>query len=122
MRLMRPAVSPVMDLANYRREFSLTGLRRSELDPNPIAQFNRWFDQADGARCGRVRKFLIQLYKLIRPHAGAPDVNAAILATADKTGRPSARVVLLKGVDDHGFLFFTNYESRKGRDLADNPH
>ena len=50
-----------------------------------------------------------------------PDVNAMTLATADKEGRPSARVVLLKGVDERGFIFFTNYDSRKGNELAENP-
>ena len=50
------------------------------------------------------------------------DVNAATLATADKNGKPSARVVLLKGLDERGFIFFTNYDSRKGRELAENPN
>lgn len=53
--------------------------------------------------------------------AGLPEPNAMLLATADATGRPSARTVLLKGYDQRGFTFFTNYESRKGRDLAANP-
>src|SRR5579872_3810083 len=54
--------------------------------------------------------------------AGMPEPNAMTLATATRSGRPSARMVLLKGIDERGFLFFTNYESRKGRELAANPH
>ncbi len=114
-----------MRIANLRREYSLTSLRHRDLEPDPVAQFKMWFDQATGAhRSGRVRRFFIQLYKLLftARSSQAFGVNAATLATADKNGTPSARVVLLKGVDQRGFIFFTNYESRKGRDLADNPH
>lgn len=114
-----------MGIADLRREYNLAGLRRSDLEANPVAQFNKWFDQATGARTsGRVRKFFIGLYKSLLLVAGAEpmDVNAATLATADKNGRPSARVVLLKGVDERGFIFFTNYDSRKGRELAETPH
>jgi pyridoxamine 5'-phosphate oxidase len=99
-------------------------LRRADLDPNPVAQFSKWFDQAAGARTsGRVRQLCIKLYKtlLLIPTRDVIDVTAMTLATVDKEGRPSARVVLLKGVDDRGFVFFTNYDSRKGRDLAGNP-
>jgi pyridoxamine 5'-phosphate oxidase len=70
--------------------------------PDPIEQFRRWF---------RAVK-----------RAGLPEPNAMTLATAARTGRPSARMVLLKGIDERGFLFFTNYESRKGRELASNPY
>ncbi len=90
-----------------------------------MAQFKLWFDQAAGARAGgRVRKFCIRAYKALLLAAGGEplDLTAATLATADKQGRPSARVVLLKGVDARGFVFFTNYESRKGRELGENPH
>ena len=114
-----------MSIADLRREYSLSGLRRADLDPDPIAQFRRWFDQAAGARrSGGVRRFFIQLYKsLLQVSGTAPmEVNAAMLATADREGRPSARIVLLKGVDERGFIFFTNYESRKGRELAENPN
>ncbi len=114
-----------MRIANLRREYNLAGLRRSDLDSDPIAQFKMWFDQAAGVRrSGRVRRFFIQLYKLLFAGGAtrATEVNAATLATADKEGKPSARVVLLKGVDERGFIFFTNYESRKGRDLANSPH
>ena len=114
-----------MDLADIRREYSLGGLRRVDLDPDPVAQFRKWFDQATGVRAGgSLRRFFIRLYKglLLITGTRATDLNAATLATADKEGRPSARVVLLKGVDPRGFIFFTNYESRKGKELANNPH
>jgi pyridoxamine 5'-phosphate oxidase len=72
-----------------------------DLDPDPLRQFARWFEDA----------------------AGAVDVpEATALATAAPDGRPSVRMVLLKGADERGFAFFTNYESRKGRELAQNPH
>jgi len=113
-----------MSIADLRREYSLTGLRRSDLELDPITQFKKWFDQATGARAsGRVRKFLIRRYKALLLASGAEllDLTAMTLATVDKQGRPSARVVLLKGVDRRGFVFFTNYDSRKGQELADNP-
>lgn len=114
-----------MSIANLRREYSLTGLRRADLEPDPIAQFKKWFDQALGARAsGRVRKFFIRLYKavfLIRATEQV-DLNAMTLSTVDAEGRPSSRVVLLKGVDQRGFVFYTNYHSRKGRELAGDPH
>jgi pyridoxamine 5'-phosphate oxidase len=112
-----------MAIEDIRREYSLTGLRRKDLDADPIAQFKKWFDQATGARAsGKVRKFFIRLYKalLLASGAEALDLTAMTLATADKQGRPSARVVLLKGVDQRGFIFYTNYRSRKGRELAEN--
>jgi pyridoxamine 5'-phosphate oxidase len=114
-----------MAIADLRREYNLTALRRSDLDADPIAQFTKWFDQAAGAQTsGRVRSFCIKLYKtLFLISGGEPmDLTAMTLATVDKEGRPSARVVLLKGVDERGFVFFTNYESRKGQELAANPH
>jgi len=113
-----------MAIADLRKEYNLTGLRRADLDSNPVTQFNRWFDQATGARAsGRIRKLFVTIYKSFLTFFGAetPDLNAMTLATADKEGRPSARIVLLKGVDDRGFIFFTNYDSRKGHDLAENP-
>lgn len=112
-----------MAIADIRRDYNLAGLRRSDLNPDPISQFRNWFDQALGARAsGRVRGFLINIYKSLLGLGSAEriDVNAATLATADKDGRPSARVVLLKGVDERGFIFFTNYDSRKGREIAEN--
>jgi pyridoxamine 5'-phosphate oxidase len=113
-----------MSLAQLRREYNLTGLRRRDLDADPIAQFKLWFGQASGIRAsGRLRKFFVSFYKSLSLLAGAQplDVNAMTLATADKEGRPSARVVLLKAVEDRGFIFFTNYDSRKGQELAENP-
>jgi pyridoxamine 5'-phosphate oxidase len=94
-----------MSLADLRREYTSGGLRRADLDANPIKQFQKWFAQAE-----------IALAK------NQLDVNAGALATADKNGIPSARVVLLKGLDERGFTFFTNYDSRKGRELAENPN
>lgn len=73
-----------------------------DLLPDPLAQFRRWLDEAEAAGVGMT--------------------DAMTLATADARGRPSARTVLLKGVDERGFLFFTNYGSRKGRELTANPH
>ena len=90
-----------MNLADLRREYTKGGLRCADLDPNPLVQFQKWFEQALTAQ-------------LLEP-------SAMTLATADKDGRPSSRIVLLKGVDESGFTFFTNYESRKGRELAENP-
>jgi pyridoxamine 5'-phosphate oxidase len=113
-----------MAIADLRREYNLTGLRRRDLDPDPIAQFNNWFEQASSARAsGRVMKLLVRTYKALLMVSGPQpmDVNAMTLATADKDGRPSARVVLLKGLDARGFIFFTNYDSRKGQELAENP-
>lgn len=72
-----------------------------ELDPDPFVEFQTWFS---GAR-----------------EAGIPDANAMILATATADGVPSARTVLLKGTDETGLVFFTNYESHKGRELSENP-
>jgi pyridoxamine 5'-phosphate oxidase len=114
-----------MSIADLRREYNLAGLRRRDLDSDAIAQFRRWFEQATGARkSGRVRKFFVNLYKSLLMIGGAEllDMNAMTLATADRQGRPSARVVLLKGLDDRGFIFYTNYNSRKGHELEENPY
>jgi len=93
-----------MSLAELRREYTLGGLRRADLDTNPIAQFQKWFTQAEATLAEK---------KL--------DVNAVTLATADKNGFPSARIVLLKSLSEQGFTFYTNYDSRKGRELTENP-
>src|SRR5688572_15222691 len=115
-------IGQAMLIANLRRDYNLLALRRADLEPDPLAQFSKWFDEAAGGRrSGRWRRFFIRLYKLGRS-APATEVNAATLATADSAGHPSARVVLLKGVDERGFVFFSNYESRKARELAENPH
>ena len=113
-----------MSLSDIRREYDLAELRRDQLEPDPLAQFKKWFEQASGARIsGRLRKLFVGIYKSLLSFAGAEliDANAMTLATADRQGRPSARVVLLKGVDERGFIFFTHYESRKGRELEENP-
>jgi pyridoxamine 5'-phosphate oxidase len=84
-----------------RSDYGRDALTESDLDPDPIVQFRRWYDVAVAS--------------------GAIEPHAMTLATATPDGQPSARVVLLRGVDDRGFSFFTNYESRKGRDLEENP-
>jgi pyridoxamine 5'-phosphate oxidase len=113
-----------MSLADLRRDYNLTGLRRRDLADDPITQFNVWLEAARGARTsGRLRRFFVRLYKtffMANAPAAETDVNAMTLATADKQGRPSARIVLLKAVDSRGFTFFTNYESRKGQELSQN--
>jgi pyridoxamine 5'-phosphate oxidase len=111
-----------MALADIRREYSLGSLRRADLDTNPLTQFNQWFAQA--ASRSRWRKIGIALFKLWQSILGhAPtDVSAVTLATVSEDGQPSARAVLLKGVDERGFIFFTNYDSRKGQELAENPN
>jgi len=90
-----------MDLSDLRREYEKGGLAEGDLAADPVEQFRAWFAQALAV--------------------DAKDANAMTLATADREGRPSARIVLLKGVDARGFVFFTNYESEKGRELAENP-
>jgi pyridoxamine 5'-phosphate oxidase len=89
-------------LDDLRKEYTLHGLSESEVDPDPLRQFALWLDQAIAAG-------------LIEP-------NAMTLATVGADGRPSARVVLLKGFDARGFVFFTNYASRKGRELESQPY
>jgi pyridoxamine 5'-phosphate oxidase len=114
-----------MNLADIRREYMGGELRRADLDANPLAQFQKWFGQAAGEASGnRWRKIGIALFKLWHAVLGHPptDVTAMVLATVDKKGIPSTRTVLLKGVDARGFVFYTNYDSRKGLELADNPN
>ncbi len=96
------AVSNSIDLAALREDYTARGLHRSDLDPDPIKQFEIWFGEA--AALSQIR-----------------DVNAMTLATASPDGAPFARIVLLKGVSERGFVFFTNYASDKGRQLAANP-
>lgn len=83
------------------RQYALAGLYRSDLAADPIEQFARWFAEAEAA--------------------GILDPNAMVLSTATPEGMPSGRVVLLKGLDDRGFTFYTNYDSAKGQDLTVNP-
>lgn len=90
-----------MSLADLRKDYCLAGLAEKDLARDPFRQFERWFQEAEAA-------------KLVEP-------NAMIVATATRDGRPSARTALLKGVDGRGFVFYTNYQSRKGRELELNP-
>jgi len=89
------------EVAALRQEYGAHGLRRAELDPDPVKQFSLWFTAA--------------------VEAGIPDVNAMTLATVAENGQPTARVVLLKGFDQDGFVFYTSYRSEKGQHLARNP-
>ncbi len=91
-----------MNIADMRRDYAQAELDVAHTDPDPIAQFRHWFAEAE--------------------QAALAEPNAMTLATADATGKPSARVVLLKGVSDEGFVFFTDFRSRKGRELDENPH
>jgi len=86
-----------MNIADLRREYMRAGLSEADADPDPIGQFERWFDEAR--------------------RAGLPLPNAMTLATAGAGGAPSARVVLLKGIDAGNFIFYTNFRSRKAREL-----
>jgi pyridoxamine 5'-phosphate oxidase len=90
-----------MSIADLRREYALHGLSEADAARDPIAQLHAWLDQAAAT--------------------GASDATAMVLATATADGLPSARVVLLKGLDERGLTFFTNYLSRKGREMAANP-
>jgi pyridoxamine 5'-phosphate oxidase len=114
-----------MNLGDFREDYRRGALDRAALDASPLAQFESWFRDATGGRSqSRWRKIGIALFKLwsaICNHRPA-DINAMTLATADKNGNPSTRTVLLKSVDERGFVFFTNYDSRKGRELAENPN
>jgi pyridoxamine 5'-phosphate oxidase len=114
-----------MNLADFREDYRRGALDRAGLAANPIAQFESWFSDAAGEQSqSRWRKIGIALYKLwsaVCNHRPA-DINAMTLATVDQSGKPSSRTVLLKSVDERGFIFFTNYDSRKGRELADNPN
>ncbi|WP_322050966.1 pyridoxamine 5'-phosphate oxidase [Paraburkholderia bannensis] len=89
-------------LADLRKNYSLGSLDAADVDADPIRQFQTWFAQALDAQL--------------------PEPNAMTVATVDAEGRPAARILLIKGVDERGFVFFTNYESRKGRELSANPH
>jgi pyridoxamine 5'-phosphate oxidase len=113
-----------MNISDIRRDYSHGDLSRDDLDANPIAQFQNWFARAAGENSGSYwRRVGIALYKLWHAILGQtpPDPSAMVLATVDKNGVPSSRTVLLKGVDKDGFTFFTNYDSRKGRELLENP-
>jgi pyridoxamine 5'-phosphate oxidase len=91
----------VPDLSRMRRDYETRGLREDDLAPTWVEQFDRWFADAVAAEL--------------------PEPNALVLATADADGAPDARIVLLKGYDEHGFVFVTSYASAKGAQLAANP-
>ena len=123
------AITPhvMMKLADLRREYNKAGsLRRADLNPNPIAQFEDWFAYAREIKSpgNFFRRVGVTTYKWLQLVRGKNivEVNAMTLATVDANGRPSARIVLLKGVDERGFIFFTQYEGRKGGELAENPN
>ncbi len=90
-----------MSIASLRRDYKGESLNETDLAADPFAQFQHWFDEA--------------------MRAELPIPNAMTLATVGADGAPSARIVLLKGIDHNGFVFYTNYHSRKGRELAANP-
>jgi pyridoxamine 5'-phosphate oxidase len=99
-RVARPTVEFVT-LAELRKDYTLAGLAEKDLAKDPYRQFEKWFQEAEAA-------------KLNEP-------NAMVVATTTRDGRPSARTMLLKAIDGRGFTFFSNYESRKGRELHENP-
>jgi pyridoxamine 5'-phosphate oxidase len=113
-----------MDVADIRRDYALGDLQRAALDADPLKQFEQWFAEAAARKSDTYfRRIGIALFKLWHALLGhtPPDVNAMVLATVDRNGVASSRTVLLKGIDGRGFIFFTNYDSRKGRELSENP-
>lgn len=92
----------IPSIADIRIDYRLRSLNENEVHADPVVQFKHWWDEA-------VRSEITE-------------VNAMTLATVTPEGRPSARIVLLKGFDENGFVFFTNYQSRKGKELEENPH
>jgi pyridoxamine 5'-phosphate oxidase len=92
----------MITLAELRKDYARGSLDENSVDTDPIHQFQLWLEQALDAQL--------------------PEPNAMTVATVDAEGRPSARILLIKGVDERGFVFYTNYQSRKGRELTGNPH
>ena len=90
-----------MHIADFRKEYTRSGITKDSLDPDPLKQFEIWFKQACEA-------------ELVEP-------NAMSLTTVSASGQPSIRTVLLKGYDQDGFVFYTNYGSRKAKEIAENP-
>jgi len=90
------------NIADIRQDYRLHSLDENDIDTDPVEQFARWWTDAINS----------EIF----------EVNAMTLATSTKDGKPSARIVLLKGYDDRGFVFYTNYESHKGNELAENPY
>lgn len=91
-----------MSIADLRKDYSRASLTEADVDPDPVRQFSTWFQQA--------------------LDAGVAEANAMSVATVGADGRPSSRILLIKDVDSEGFTWFTNYASRKGRELAIHPH
>src|ERR1019366_3672902 len=89
-------------IADIRRDYKLKSLNEADTDINPYVQFGKWWDEAVNSQID--------------------EVNAITLATASKEGIPAARIVLLKGYDEQGFVFFTNYNSAKGKEIQENPN
>jgi pyridoxamine 5'-phosphate oxidase len=89
-----------MSIADLRKEYSRASLTETEVDANPMQQFSKWFDEALQAK--------------------VPEANAMSVATVADNGRPSSRILLIKEFDERGFVWFTNYESRKGQELHNN--
>ncbi len=93
--------APIMDFSDLRKDYALAALAEKSLARDPFRQFEKWFQEAAAARL--------------------PEPNAMVCSLATRDGRPSSRMVLLKRLDARGFVFFTNRESRKGRELSGNP-
>jgi pyridoxamine 5'-phosphate oxidase len=89
-------------IADIRKDYKLASLEEADVAANPFDQFTRWWNEAVASQID--------------------EVNAMTLATVNAAGVPAARIVLLKGYNPNGFIFFTNYESDKGKNLAQNPH
>lgn len=92
----------MQNLADLRKTYTLGSLSETDVSPNPLLQFQLWFEQAQSAKC--------------------PEPNAMTLSTVNSKGIPSSRIVLLKNIQNEGFTFFTNYESQKGQEILQNPH
>ena len=90
-----------MNIAHIRKDYKAASLSESDVAPSPFTEFDKWLKEAIAAQL--------------------PEPNAMTVATVGADGRPSTRVVLIKGVDERGLVWFTNYQSRKGRELANNP-
>ncbi|HRP88723.1 MAG TPA: pyridoxamine 5'-phosphate oxidase [Edaphocola sp.] len=90
------------EIAAIRQDYCLSSLEEGEVGGNPVLFFEKWFKQAEDAHC--------------------TEVNAMTLATVDEEGKPHARMVLLKGIEQETFIFYTNYHSKKGEQLKENPH
>ncbi|CAN5306413.1 pyridoxamine 5'-phosphate oxidase [soil metagenome] len=91
-----------MSIADLRKDYSQASLSESDVDPDPFTQFSKWFNEALAAE--------------------VPEANAMSVSTVGASGKPSSRIALIKDVDQRGFSWFTNYQSRKGHELRNNPH